>query len=194
MLTGVAVVGIGLSSLAAITYKSLSGAGNATTPVTVIFPSDPSSQIRLVNVQYQSDSNTAVLSYSTGMGAYTVQNTNTATGLTNIVASNVGMVTGSVMVLEHLGVGYYATLSSTNNLTNAVLASGGWGVTPAIGDNMYQMSSASTFLIGSNGTATAAQNGEALYVGNPGRPVMIQITPALVTNRINSATAHYDPQ
>jgi hypothetical protein len=194
ILIGVCIAAaFGMVALAATPlYTSKNATGYAAAPSTVIFPSDPSSQIRLVNVSYQSDSNTAVLSYSSGVGAYTVLNTNTTTGLTNIVTSTAGMVTGSVMVLEHLGVGYFATLSSTNNGTNAVLASGGWGVTPAVGDNLYQMGTASTVFVGSNGTATAVQNGEALFVGNYGRPVMIQLSPALVTNRLNNVTARYE--
>ncbi len=170
----------------------MSATGNATTGSEVIFPADPSTAARLVNLSYQSDSNTAIVSFSTGVGAYSLLATNTSSGVTQVVNSTAGLAANDVLVLQHGGTCYSATLSSTNSGTNAVLASGAWGVAPSIGDSVYKMSAASTVFVGSNGTATAAQNGEAIYVANQGRPLRITLTPALVTNRINSATAHYD--
>lgn len=173
------------------TYTSKSGAGNATTPTSVIFKADPDTQIRLVNINWQSDTNNAVLSYSTGEGAYIITATNLDTSsVTQRVSTTAGLVANSIVVLQKAnGLCYPATLSSTNSGTNIVLASGGWGVTVAIDDAVYQMSTASTVLVGAT---TNAVNGEAIYVGNYGRPVRIQLTPALATNRITTATARYE--
>ena len=172
-------------------YVSKSGAGNASAGAQVIFPSDASLQIRLVNLNWQSDSNSAVLSYTTGEAAYSITATNPSTSyLTQYVNSTAGMNSNSTLfVLEHLGVGYAALLVSTNSGTNAVFFTGAFGVQSSVGDSLYQMSTASTVLVGAT---TNAHNGEALFVGNYARPVRVQLTPALATNRITSATARYE--
>lgn len=170
-------------------YVTKSDGGNASAGAEVIFPSDPTAQIRIVGLNWQSDSNTAVVSFTTGEGAYRATATNTSSGVTQVLNSVSGLAANDILVLERAGVGYAATLSSTNSGTNAVLASGGWGVAPRIGDNVYKMSSATTIPVGAT---TNAQNGEAIYVGNWGRPVRAVLTPAAVTNRLNSVTARYE--
>lgn len=170
-------------------YSTKTAGGNNTTGASVIFPADPALQIRIVGVNWQSDTNNAVLQCSSGVGAYVLLATNTTTGVTQTVNTVTGMAANDILVLEHAGVGYAATLSSTNGGTNAVLASGAWGVTPAIGDSVYKMSDIASLPIGNT---TNWQAGEAIYVGNRGRPVRLLLTPAAVTNRINSATAFYE--
>jgi len=84
----------------------------------------------------------------------------------------------SVMVLQHAGACYSSTLSLwTTNAAGApviVLASGGWGVNASVGDDIYQMSAATT--VGVGAVTNQWQNGDALYVGNYGRPVMATLT------------------
>jgi hypothetical protein len=43
-------------------------------------------------------------------------------------------------------------------------------------------------------STTNALNGEAIYVGNYGRPVLVTMSPASVSNRLNAVSAHYDSQ
>ena len=69
-----------------------SGYGNSTTPAEVNFQSDPSMQCRIVYANYGSDSNTAVLSISTGTTALNFLATNSATTtVTNVVQSTAGI-------------------------------------------------------------------------------------------------------
>lgn len=170
-------------------YTTKAGAGNTTAGASVFFPADPQATIRLVSLQYQADTNTTALAFSSGGAVYTLLATNTTTGLTQRVASTSGLITNSLMVLQHNGTNYGAVLTSTNNGTNAVLISGAWGVAPSIGDNMYQMGASNSVPVGN---VTNWINGEALFVGNRGRPVQVQLVPCLTTNRITSATVRYD--
>jgi hypothetical protein len=196
---------IGVGALAAIaiagtsTYTTLSDNGNAASPSEVIFPADPTLQIRIVNVNWNSDTNNAVLSFSGGSTAYSIVETNEASSsVTNKINSTNSLAVSSVLVLQHAGVCYPAVISSwgasTNTGpaggTNVVLASGGWGVATSVGDSVYLMDTAVTIPIGAT---TNAQNGEAIYVAKlVGRPVRAVLTPSLATNKINSAVAHYE--
>lgn len=192
LLIGAALGGIALAMLAASpTYVNKSANGNASAGATVIFPADPQTQIRIVSANWNSDSNSANLSFTSGEGAYSILATNTTTGVTQTVNTVTGIAASDVLVLQHAGVCYATTVSSTNaNGTNLVLASGAWGVTPAIGDSVYRMGSATLLPVGAT---TNAQNGVALYVATfPGRPVRVVLTPAAVTNKLNAVIAHYD--
>lgn len=145
-------------------YASKTDPGKTANQSEVIFLSDQSLQIRIVSVNWQSDSNTARLSFTTGEGAHSQTVTNSSTpAVTNAVNSTVGPVPGSTLLLERAGTAYTATLSSTNSGTNIVLNSGGWGVIAQPGDSIYQMSSATTLPVGAT---TNWQSGETIYVGN----------------------------
>ena len=182
-----------LATVHAATPAYVTKSGNSiggTNGAKVIFPSDPSLQIRVVSLNWNSDSNTAVASFNTGAGAYTITATNlSSTYLTQYVNTTIGMVTNTTFILEHAGVGYSQLLTGTNNLTNAVFLSGAFGVISSVNDNLYQLDTAITIPIGAT---TNAQNGDALYVGNYARPVIVQITPVLTTNKINSAVVRYE--
>ena len=182
------------------TFKSFSGAGNAASPTTVIVPADPASQFRLLSLNYASDTNNGALTFSTGSGAYYEMVTNATTGsggataVTNNINTTNGLVGGSGMVLQTAAnVCYSSTLSSwggTNGAYFIVLASGGWGISAAANADIYQMSAAtSPYVVGNS---TNWLNGEAIYVGNQGRPVMVKLSPALATNQIISATGRYE--
>lgn len=172
------------------TYTTLSAGGNPATPANVSFVADPARQVRIVSVWYQGDTNNAVLQFSSGSGAYAMVATNAATTtVTNVINTTAGLAASATMCLEHLGVNYYATLSSTNNGTNLVLNSGGWGVLPSVGDSVYQMGTVTQIPVGS---VTNALNGDAIFVGDYGRPVRVVLTPCGATNRLNSVGARYD--
>lgn len=180
-------------------FKTLSDAGNAASPAEVTFPADPSSQIRIVGVNWNSDTNNAVLSISGGGAAFTIVETNQSTSsVTNKINSTNGLSASAVLVLQHGGVCYPATLSTWNSSTNAgfyggtnvVLASGGWGVATSVGDSVYLMDTPVTLPIGAT---TNWQSGFSIYAATyAGRPVRAVLTPALSTNRLNSITAIYE--
>jgi hypothetical protein len=189
---------LGGSAWAASTYvtKSAVGGADATKPfvagATAIFPADPagSAQIRVVGLNWNSDSNSALAVFNTGAGAYYITATNLSSSyMTQYVNSVVGMVTNTEFILEHSGVGYACVLTGTNNATNAIFLSGAFGVISSVGDNLYQLTSSNSIPIGAT---TNAQNGTALYVGAVGRPVLVRVGPSLATNRINTVTAIYE--
>lgn len=189
LLTFTLALGLACSTLAQ-GYTTKASNGNAAAPANVIFPAKDGQQIRLVGVNWASDTNNAALSLSSGVGAYTLLATNTTTGVTQVVASVTGLAASDVLVLQHAGVCYATTIASTNSGTNIVLASGAWGVTPAIGDSVYRMSTPTTLPIGAT---TNWQAGEAIFVSTyAGRPVRAVLTPANVTNQLNSVTAKYE--
>ena len=202
-----ALAGIALLAIAASpAYVTKSANGNAAAPANVILPADPYTQIRVVNVNYSTDTNNSVLSFTSGTTAYSIQFTNYATSATtNCINSTNGLSGGATLVLQHNGACYSSTVSSWAAVTNAslytgytnvVLASGGWGVASSVGDSVYLMGTATTLpspAASSGTTTTAAVNGEAIYVASyQGRPVSVTITPALVTNKLNTVIVHYD--
>lgn len=201
ILTTASVVGIALASFAALpTYKTLIGtAGSSTAGSVLIFPDDPNSQIRILNVTYHSDAAATTIQYTTGGTAFSQVATNAATSsVTNLVNSTNGLVPGSVMLLNHNGTMYTNVLSTFNqsavagqNGTNIVLGTGGWGVAASVGDSIYQMGATNTVTIGAG---TNAINGEAIYVGNYGRPVMVRLSNATSANSLDAVSAHYDAQ
>lgn len=187
------------------TFRTFSGYGNATTPAQIIMPADPNSQIRIVSLYYTSDTNIAGISFSTGVGAYYQANTNALTSsITNWVNTTNGLVPTSTLVLQQNGqtytnalVSFGSFITGTNSfgvVTNqafVVLGTGGWGTNALVGADIFQMGSASTIYVGAG---TNALNGDAIYVGNYGRPVIATLSPALSTNRIPSLSTHYDSQ
>ena len=193
----IALAGVtALAALAALpTFRTFSAAGNA---------ADPNSQIRVVSVFYQADTNNAALVFTSGQGAYYQAQTNAlSSSITNQVNTTNGLTAGSTLVLQQGGSCYPATLSSlaTSLSTNdygvvstnyfVVLASGGWAVNAVQYADIYQMGSATTLTVGN---ATNGINGDAIYVAAYGRPVAVKLTPALVTNQIPALTSHYDSQ
>jgi hypothetical protein len=188
------------------TYKTVSAVGNAAAPATVYFPYDANSQVRVIYANYNTDTNNSSLSFATGTTPYSIAATNVATSsTTNLLSSTNGLSTSAVLVLQHGGTCYSSTVASWFSNTNAapyggtgvVLASGGWGVATSVGDEVELMSSATTIpapAAASGSTTTAAMSGDAIFVGNYGRIVSATITPALVTNKLNSVSAHYDSQ
>ena len=182
------------------TYKTVNAYGNGTAGAVAYLASDPNSQIRVIYVSYGSDTNNAVLNFTTGTTAFWQTATNlVSSSVTNQISGTNGLSANATLILEHNGVPYTATVSSWNQSTNAgpnggtnvVLGSGGWAVNASVGDNVYLMSSATAIPIG-KGTNVLA--GDAIFVGNYGRPVQAQLTPALASNSLYSVSSHYDSQ
>lgn len=205
-----AIAAIGLLALSApaqytVQYISHSAYGNSTAGAITEFTATPGAAFRLVAVNYGSDSSSAVLNLYTGSTAYTITATNAATSsVTNLINSTNGLSAGATLLLEHAGAFYTQTVSSWNSSTNfvavstngaasggtnVVLNSGGWGVATSIGDPVYLLTSPVALPIG---TGTNWLNGEALFVGNRGRPVLVQLTPATTSNKLWSVTGRYE--
>lgn len=192
ILIGTMVVTLGTSALAQPSFVQQTAlAGSATSPGTVIFPvTSPSATWRILNVNWRSDTNVAVLSFSGGSTAYTVQSNNvTLTGVNQVLNTTNGLSGGATLVLQHNGVCWASTVSSWSGPTNIVLAAGGWGTNTVIGDSVFLMD---TPISQPLGVGTNAINGEALYVAAlSGRPVMVKVSPTQWTNGV-SAVAKLD--
>jgi hypothetical protein len=194
LLISAAIAAVALAAIAASpSYSTLSAGGNATTGAYVIFPAAASQQVRVVGLNWESDTNAAVFSFRTGTGAYVITATNAAAATNIQVNLTNGLAAGSTIVLQKAtGVTAVTTVYSPlagSSTTNLFLPAGGFGVAAAIGDEIYLMSAATTVPVGAT---TNWQNGEALFVGTVGRPVRVLLTPALATNRINAAVARYE--
>jgi hypothetical protein len=193
ILIGLGIAGaVAFASLAALpTFVTLNGAAGNAAGAQVIFPADPNSQVRLVSCWYQSDTATNLLSFITGTGAYVVGTNSPAGTSINVLQTN-GLTTGASVIIQSANGRWITncTISSFPQSTNITLS-----LTPAFGftngDSLYLMGSASTIPTLST---TNALNGEAIYVGNYGRPVLVTMSPASVSNRLNAVSAHYDSQ
>jgi hypothetical protein len=158
---------------------------------TVYSPAQPLQQIRVVGAICTSDLAGSVLSLSTGVGAYTVLSNATSSATTIYIASTNGLTAGDALVLQTWGAtNGYNTVASSPTVSNAlVITAGGFGAAVQAGDQLYKMSAATTIPIGSNGTVN--YQGEALFVGNKGRPVRATLN-GTSSNTINAITARYE--
>lgn len=189
---GVCCAVTALAFAAGNTYTTKTGtAGSAANPTYVIFPGEAQKTPRLVNVNYDTDTNNAALTFRQGTTAYVLTQTNAATGTNIVINTTNGLSADAVVVLQKANgtcawTNVYTTAGGSS--TNLYLYPGGFGVAGAIGDQLFLMSSASSI----PATSDAAVNGEAIYVGAYSRPMMIRLTPALLTNYIHSATVVYE--
>jgi len=131
-----------------------------------------------------------VLSLSSGVGAYTVVSNAVSSATTIYIASTNGLKSGDMLVLQTAaGVNAYDTVASDPAASNAVvITASGFGVAVTAGDQLYKMSTASSLPVGSN---TVNYQGQAIFVGNKGRPVRATLN-GTSTNTINSITAAYE--
>jgi len=168
----------------------LTTTATGTTLSTAYFAAQPLQQVRIVGAICTSDLAGSVLSLSSGVGAYTVASNATSSATTIYITSTNGLVSGDVLVLQTWGgTNAYDTVASNPTASNAVVITArGFGVAVTAGDQIYKMSAASTIPIGSG---TANYQGEALFVGNKGRPVRATLN-GTSANTINTFTARYE--
>ena len=199
LITSIATLGLAaLSAFAQPSYTTVTGYGAA--GVTNYFPAQPLYQARVVGSIAQSDLAGSFISFSSGVGAYSITNpiscSSNALGTIFMVNTTNGLVVGDILVLQSAsGTNMAGTAAgnatgvisalATNNVT---LAAGGFNCTCAAGDEVFKMGSASKFPLGAS-----LQNyqGDALFVGNKGRPVRIVINGTSACTNITT-TARYE--
>jgi hypothetical protein len=195
---GLFTVTAALAQSASPQYQTLADGGIAAVPAETDFLAKPALQARLISVNYQSDTNNAQLQISTGVSAFGITTTNQlSSSTTNQINSTNGLSAGAVLFLQQGGAAYIGTVSTWNQTTNSgpyggtnvVLTAGGFGVATSVGDVVYQMGTPTVIGIGAT---TNWLNGEAIFVGNVGKPLRVLLTPALATNNLNSATVRYE--
>jgi hypothetical protein len=188
LLLGIALVASALACLAGTpTYLSKNATG--TTSAEVIFLPDPSLQIRMVGCIGTSDKAASVFSFRTGTGAYVV--TSATVNATNIVLNStngIGIST-NIIIVTGAGVASSATTHSALSGTSTnVWITATNSIVPAVGDQVYLLGPATTIKCGAT---TGNYQGEAIYVGNPGRPVRCVLDGTSACS-IDSLTARYE--
>ncbi len=188
LLISAACVLAGLVALAGSpVYVTKTAAGTASTPAFIIFPGDSSTQLRFVNVSYLTDTNNAAVTFTPCTGAYAISFATNAGALITVSKTN-GLTAGASLIIQtRAGVTTNVVISSFVNATNVVLTC--VTAATAINDEVFLLGTAQTYFVG---IGTNALNGEAIFVGNQGRPVTVKLSPALVTNYLAGVTAHYD--
>jgi hypothetical protein len=183
----IAMASVAVTAMAAPEYVTTSGSG--TTAVTVYWPADAVRTPRIVGVIATSDKAASVLSIRKGTTAYTPVVTNlVTTSTTQWLNTTNGLAANDVVILQKAsGTCYSSTVASVE--TNMVtLASGGFGATVALADQIYKLSAASTIKVGS---ATVNFQGPAIYAGDRGRPLRVVLDGTSACS-VDSATAAYE--
>lgn len=153
------------------TYLSAGPTAN-TTNATLILPAVANNQFRIVWLQGSSDKAASKFSLQTGAGAYAV-GTNSPAGTTINVTTTNGLAANDPVVIQS---------ADGRWITNCTISSFAWtnltlSITPAFGftngDSVYKMSATNTINIGA--VTNKVYTGEAIYVGRPGRPVLIGV-------------------
>lgn len=167
------------------TFVTLAASG--TTTSVVYFASAPAQQIRVVQTIASSDLASANLLLSTGVTPLSITKSN-ASGTTIDVAYTNGFAVGDQVVLETAaGVITNQAIASFTGSTNIVFAN----KVPItrIGDQIYQMSTAVKLWTGV--FTNRVLSGEAIYVGNKGRPVQVLLN-STSAGSLDAITARYE--
>lgn len=181
-------VGLAVSVAVADSPSYQQATGAHATATAVYFAADPFLQARVVGVIYTTDLVGAVLTFKSGTTPYTVSATNLNT-TTLTVASTNGLTTSDSLIIQSAtGSITNIAISSFPQSTNITLANiPGFNTVP--GDQAYKVGTATT--LGAFTNVNYSLQGEAIFVGSRGRPVMVTLN-STATNRI-TATAHLDP-
>ena len=181
-------IGLAITATAQITiptYTTLSASG--TTTSVVYFATSPVQQLRVVQTVASSDLASANLLLSTGVTPLSITKTNAA-GTTIDVAYTNGFTTGDQVVLETAaGVITNQAIASFTGSTNIVFANNVPITRP--GDQIYKMSTPVKLWVGV--FTNRAMAGEAIFVGNRGRPVQVLLN-GTSANSLDAVTGRYE--
>ena len=167
------------------TFVTLAASG--TTTSVVYFASSPAQQIRVVQTIASSDLASANLLLSTGVTPLSITKSN-ASGTTIDVAYTNGFTTGDQVVLETAaGVITNQAIASFTGSTNIVFANNVPITRP--GDQIYKMSTPVKLWVGV--FTNRAMAGEAIFVGNRGRPVQVLLN-GTSANSLDAVTGRYE--
>jgi hypothetical protein len=166
-------------------YQTLTASG--TTTATVYFATSPSQQARIVAAVASSDLAGANITFRTGVTPLSITKSNAAGATIDVAATN-GFAAGDWVILETAaGVITNAVIASFTGATNIVFVES--VPITRIGDQIYKASTAVTLWCGV--FTNRAYMGEAVYVGNRGRPVMVKVNGTSACS-LDSVTARYE--
>ena len=144
---------------------------SGTTTALVYFATSPMQQVRIVQATASSDLASANMLFRTGVTPLSITKSNNV-GTTIDVGYTNGFATGDYVVLETAaGVWTNAQIASFTGSTNIVF---GYNLPiTRVGDQIYKMSSPAALYVGVWTNRTFS--GEAVYVGNKSRPVIVYV-------------------
>lgn len=187
---GIIVAGlVGLVTIRAASppYITASAGGNTAAGAQVIMPADAASQLRIVNVYHQCDTNRALLNFRSGTTLMVISASNSASATITVSQTN-GVAINDVLVLKTAATGAYTYLGAVTNRsasTNLLIST---LVTTVPGDSIYKLGNPLTIVV----SQTNYINGSAVYVASQvGRPIVADLPIANATNNL-TLTAHYD--
>jgi len=160
----------------------------ATNTAEVFFPQNPTKILRLVSYDVNGDTNTAILTIYSGTMPLTVTGIINVTNL--VVTANTNVVTNQLAIIQRSNDTIFSvTVLFTNQFTNVFIAATN-AIPIATNDVIWICTNTAWTLVGSN-TLRAA--GEALFATQRRAPLSLRVsTSGGNSDRINSATVHYD--
>jgi hypothetical protein len=163
--------GLGLSAWAQPVYQTFTASG--TSSAALIVPASPLQQARVVTAIATSDKAGSLLTLKSGVGAYKVGVANTNTDATNIVlTTTTGLASNDVVVVQISGSNFVRTVWGTSNSTNLLLTA---AVLNAVTTKSEVFKLGSAVTLGVGAATNKAYTGEAVYVGNRGRPIYVTV-------------------
>jgi hypothetical protein len=171
-------------------YTSLQDMSTTTNFNQVVFPGAVTKAITLSAFDLNADTNIADLHLFAGTTPYAV--TGIINGTNLVVASNAGVVTNQLCILQFGLTNWIATVLSTNNLTNIFLAGGATlGFTTPTNATLWNCTNRFVQRVPTGRTAFA---GDSIFAAQVRAPTAVRLTPSLQsgTNKLH-VTAYYRP-
>ena len=171
-------------------YVSSQQSAPTTNYTEVVFAGSPTKAIRLLSVDYESETNSAFLHYYAGTVPYTV--TGVINGTNLVVTSNAGIVTNQLAILQHGGTNWTVTILYTNQLTNIVVAGGATlGFIPLTNSILWHCANRYLTRVDVNARQLA---GKAIFAAQVRAPLAVRLDPGVVTSNRLNATVKYEVQ
>lgn len=167
-LIAVAVLMLGVAAWAQPVYETKTASG--TTTSVCYFATSPFQQARVVQAIATSDLATSVLTFKSGTTPMTCAYTNPVDVNFGVAATNGFFVGDFVIVETAAGAITNAQITGFTKATNMIFKDKIMATVP--GDMVYRLGAATTLPVGA---ATKVYSGEAIFVGNRGRPIMVKV-------------------
>lgn len=174
---------VGLAQQTIPQYASFTATG--TTLAEIIIPAQPLQQIRVVGAVVTSDKAGSNLGFQTGNTPYVVGLSNNAGTTVTLTYTN-GLSVNTNVIVSSSTTNASGKISSLSGTTNIVLAAAVFATVP--GNEVYTLSGTNTLPVGAT---TISYQGEALFVGNKGRPLRVTCDGTSAVT-INSLTVRYE--
>ena len=160
---------------------------SGTSTAVTFFATSPTMQTRVVGAIASSDLAASVITFKAGTTPLTMTKTNVAGTTIDVAATNGFTVADFVIVETKSGSLTNAQIASFTGATNIVFTDKVMATVP--GDQIYKLGTATTLPVGS--TSGKNYQGEALFVGQRGRPVQVIVNGTSACS-LDSVTAHYE--